>query len=145
MIFELKPYKRIGSIFFGMTPSETESMLGRPDRVSKNRRSELEYHYRFATVRFSADEGKVVEVGFSRDSKVIVCGVQVFTDPSAFDVICEADGAPYEYMGFIVCLSLGVTLTGFHDNDESQKAITVFAQGRWDHLIPKMKRFEMGT
>jgi hypothetical protein len=30
---------------------------------------------------------------------------------------------------------LGVTLTGFHDNDLDDKAMTVFEDGTWDDLV----------
>ena len=51
--------------------------------------------------------------------------------------LVKEDRDPREYVGFLVLLSRGVTLTGFHD-DSDQKAITVFAQGRWDHLKDKL-------
>ncbi|WP_137173105.1 hypothetical protein [Massilia sp. HP4] len=38
-------------------------------------------------------------------------------------------------------IQLGITLTGFHDNDIDQKAITVFERGRWSDLISELKPF----
>jgi hypothetical protein len=32
-------------------------------------------------------------------------------------------------------------MTGFHDDDESQKAVTVFAKGRWDGMKAKFKKY----
>ena len=46
-----------------------------------------------------------------------------------------------EYVGFIVFLGLGLTLTGFHDGNDSQRAVTAFARGRWDHLRSKLRPF----
>jgi hypothetical protein len=39
---------------------------------------------------------------------------------------------PYEDVGYIIFYKLGIAVTGFHDNDESQKAITIFEEGYWD-------------
>ncbi|EIJ45150.1 hypothetical protein GWL_45900 [Herbaspirillum sp. GW103] len=52
------------------------------------------------------------------------------------------DGNPYESVGFIVLLNLGITLTGFHDDDIYQRAVTVFTRGRWDDLLQKLKPFD---
>lgn len=32
-------------------------------------------------------------------------------------------------------------MTGFHDNVEAQKAIGVFAKGRWDRVKAQLKKF----
>jgi hypothetical protein len=72
---------------------------------------------------------------------VTVRGVNVFSGPDAFPKLCRMDGAPQEVVGFIVLLSLGITMTGFHDFDEAQKAVTAFARGRLDFAKPDMKPF----
>jgi len=48
-------------------------------------------------------------------------------------------------VGFIVLLSLGVAFTGFHDDDESQKAVSVFGKGSYDDLQQKMKDFAINS
>jgi len=44
-------------------------------------------------------------------------------------------------VGYVVLLQLGLAMTGFHDGDLSQKAVTAFARGSWDTLRPKMKPY----
>lgn len=46
--------------------------------------------------------------------------------------LCELDGDPHEKFGFILLFKLGVGVTGLHDGDESQRAITVCPAGVWD-------------
>ncbi len=45
----------------------------------------------------------------------------------------------FEDLGFIISPALGMTLTGFHDRDPSQKAITVFERGLWDDALAGAK------
>jgi hypothetical protein len=40
-------------------------------------------------------------------------------------------------LGFLVFTRLGVTTTGYHDDDESQRALTIFPRGTWDLLLEK--------
>ena len=47
--------------------------------------------------------------------------------------------------GFIVLLNLGITLTGFHDDDIYQRAVTVFARGRWDGQLSDLKPFDLAN
>jgi hypothetical protein len=54
-------------------------------------------------------------------------------------VLLQHDPAPVEFYGFIIFTKIGVTCTGFHDDDRSQRAITVFRRGLWDKHIPKAK------
>ncbi|NHZ93646.1 hypothetical protein F2P45_32300 [Massilia sp. CCM 8733] len=87
----------------------------------------------------------LVELGFSSElTELTFQGHPLFLEPSKkiFKVMIELDGAPYELLGFIILLNLGITMTGFHDDDEEDKAVTVFARGRWDEKLKKMNRFE---
>lgn len=38
----------------------------------------------------------------------------------------------FETSGSIVIPEIGMTFTGFHDDNEADKAVTVFPLGRWD-------------
>ena len=63
--------------------------------------------------------------------------------PGGLSQLLKEDSCPYEYVGFVVLLDVGITLTGFHDGDVSQRAVTAFRQGRWDHLKNKFKRLRI--
>lgn len=53
------------------------------------------------------------------------------------------DSDVYEFYGFLVFFGLGMTLTGFHDRLESDKAVTVFRRGNWDDKLsePKFRKW----
>jgi hypothetical protein len=135
----VKPYDSIGSIRLGMSTNELVALLGQPKKIIKNHRQELDYQYVGYSIRVSPDEEKVVEVGVRPEISVELMGIKIFEDPNALEKLVEKDGQPYEFVGFLIFTNLGITVSGFHDKDESQKAITVFQKGRWDHLQSQFK------
>ncbi len=56
-------------------------------------------------------------------------------DPNPALLLRESGSAPA--LGFLVFTRLGVTTTGYHDDDEDQRAITVFPLGKWDEMLKK--------
>jgi Fe2+ transport system protein FeoA len=139
MTLIIEPYEAIGPLHFGMRQDEIVASMGEPQRITKNHVGNTELWYDHMNVIMEDD--RLVEVGFSPDMQVTVRGMNPFTDPTAFASLCRLDGRPCEVLGFIVLRKLGITLTGFHDKDESQKALTAFARGRWDVMETQMKPF----
>src|SRR4026208_732049 len=141
-MFEITPYQSIGPIRFGMSADELTAAVGKPVNVSKSRLGEIEFKYPAFRVALSAKDGRVVEVGVVPGTELVLDGIKIFSSPDSFDKLVKKDGDPYEYVGFIIFPNLGITMTGFHDKDESQKAVTVFANGRWDSVKSKFKRYD---
>lgn len=141
MIFNLEPYVGIGPLRFGMSQDQVKSIVGEPERILTNRRGEPDFQYSGINIRFSSEELRLVELGIYPSTSLTVMGVSVFDEPDAFSKIVELDGQVFECYGFIIFFGLGVTMTGFHDEDGSQKAVTLFARGRWDHLREQMQPF----
>jgi hypothetical protein len=139
--FEIISYLGAKPLLFGMTENQAEQLIGPPSRISTNNLGEKNTSYESFGIRYSPHTGGLVEIGFSKSAKVSFLGIDVFQESTAFERILQEDTSPYESVGFIVLLDLGITLTGFHDDDEQQKAITVFERGRWDHLKSKFKKF----
>lgn len=83
----------------------------------------------------------VAEVYFLPEADVSLCGIDVFGDAAAFKNLCVLDGNAKEFMGFIILFRLGVTMTGFHDGDKAQQAITAFEKGRWDQVLGEMQEY----
>ncbi|QNN46313.1 hypothetical protein H9L17_14260 [Thermomonas brevis] len=133
----IEPYVSAGSIKFGATYDEIVSDLGEPRSQEKSRLGETVVRYDGFGATVSSYG--VAEVYFLPDANVSILGIDLFNDPKAFRELCRLDGNPKEFMGFIILLKLGVTLTGFHDGDEAQKAITAFVRGRWDQLVDELK------
>ena len=134
--FTIKPYVGAGPLRFGMTAPEVESAIGPPMQRSTNFRGETTYDYDSFNVGFTND-GIVCHIGFVLGSDVEFDGKPLFSRES-FEQLLTVDGNPQEVVGFVVLLKLGIAFTGFHDKDESQKAVTVFSKGTYDALQKKM-------
>ena len=143
-MFRITPYESAGPIRLGASEAALTEIFGQPDCIYKNILGEGDYQYPTFSVRLSAKERTVVEVGFAPPTQVLLGAVDIFNSPTAFEELTRADGHPLESDGFIVLLGLGITMTGFHDNDPSDRAVTVFARGRWDDLRPQLKEYVRG-
>ncbi len=137
--FSIEPYKGALPVRFGMTTDEIESLLGDPQRRSTNFRKELTYDYEAFNVGFNKSK-VVTHVGFVPGASVEYDGEPVLTT-EAFQRLIQIDGEAKEVLGFVVLLNLGIAFTGFHDNDNSQRAVTAFEQGSYEELSHKMKEF----
>lgn len=135
----IEPYVSAGSFKFGASYDEIVEVLGQPRSTEKNRLGEtiVRYDESGATISSSG----VIEVYFLPDADVWLSGIDVFGDPEAFQILCALDGDPKETVGIIILLKLGVTMTGFHDGDASQLAVTAFEKGRWDQLLGEMQEY----
>ncbi|MET3120391.1 hypothetical protein AAKU64_004643 [Undibacterium sp. GrIS 1.8] len=143
--FELFPYIGAGELSFDMKQKNVETLLGAPDSVSTNFLKQRVEFRSFMNAAYSADEGSLIHLGFGRQMEgVKYKDIFLFTEQE--DVVLQRlireDQQPFIYLGFIVLLNLGITLTGFHDQDTSQKAITLFSRGTWDKRLPKLKPFK---
>lgn len=142
-MYEIEPYVSVGPLSFGLSQREVKSLLGEPVRTSVNRRGETDFQYPDTNVRFSSANLTLVEVGISPSTPATIKGVNLFDDPDALNKLVALDRTASEYYGFIVLFHLGITMTGFHDGDDSQRAVTAFIRGRWDHLRESMQPFSL--
>lgn len=124
-----------------MTARQVRDALGEPLRSSSNSLGEDVLDYDSLLVSVSPSTG-VVEVGIRPLARPTISGIEVFASPQALRRLSECDGAPHEVVGFLVFLNLGITVTGLHDGDQSQRAVTAFARGRWDD-VGGMKPFAL--
>ncbi len=145
--WDIQPYVGVGQLKFGMTPDEVAAVLGPPDGSRFNAdMQEIRERRRESALQavYSANDKRLVELGFSSPiSELRFDGVQLFSAKSdeALRHVIQHDGDPFVTHGFIVFLGLGITMTGFDDDDEAQKAVTVFEKGRWDAVKPRMHKF----
>lgn len=145
--FEIFPYVGAGPITFGMSPERVESILGLPELVERNHLNQRVEHRAFMNVGYSNDGGLALNhIGFGRQMIGVRYGdLKIFVDDVDLVVqaLCTDDGAPGVYLGFLVLANLGLALTGFHDNDRSQLAITLFPKGAWDNRLSKVRPFTL--
>jgi hypothetical protein len=141
--YSITPHVGAKPLLLDMSPSDVESVLGQAQMKSRTFQKELTYDYEFLNVGFDKAD-RVCHIGFVPGSCVEYDGLSVWTK-EAFNWLCILDGSPKEVVGFVVLLSLGLAFTGFHDGDESQKAVSLFAGGRYDDLKPKMRDFVLNA
>lgn len=60
--------------------------------------------------------------------------IQVTWDHAFLEQACRLDGAPVLSFGFVVLRKRGIAITGIHDDDKSQLAVTVFSEGDFDEF-----------
>lgn len=148
--FVIRPFEGAGAINFGMSPSNVAALIGDPDQISTNHLKQRVEFRSFMNVAYATDSGKnliVNHIGFGRQmQEVLFENANLFRDDprDVLRALTLADRNPMIYLGFVVFLNLGVALTGFHDNDISQKAVSVFERGAWDKRLAKMAPFALG-
>ncbi len=143
---EIHPYVGAGKLRFCMTRHEVEEILGKPSDVEIDPEGEVrEFRNEngLQTV-YSEKDKRLVEIGFSSNIETLTFNnTALFTNEplDVFRILLAADRQPYELLGFVVLLNLGITLTGFHDEATDGRSVTVFARGRWDSMKEKLKPF----
>lgn len=135
----IESYVSAGGFEFGASYDEVVTALGEPHSTEKSRLGETVVRYDGCGATISSRG--VVEAYFLPEADVSLSGIDVFGDAAAFRSLCALDGDPKEFMGFIILLKLGVTMTGFHNGDAAQQAITAFEKGRWDQLLGEMQAY----
>jgi hypothetical protein len=144
--FEIRPYEGVGSLRFGMSKIEVADLIGPPEEADVHPLGEA-YEDRFGSsvlTIYSKADNTLVQIGFSRWTQgVTFKNTNIFNeDPGkVLEFLIQEDAQPLESLGIIVLLNLGITLTGFHDDGEDERTITVFAKGRWDLKKAKLKPF----
>ncbi len=136
--FEIIPHRGALPIELGFDDRQVESILGQPNADSEFQ-GKREQFFTTCNVAYGVDH-KVVHIGLLPEAHVKYGLHDAFTD-AAFQQMLRDDGEPMIAFGIIYLLHLGITLSGFHDSDFSQKAITVFRQGEHDSLKVRMERF----
>lgn len=132
----ITPYSEFGSLRLGVTtPSECISYYGEPTRTSKNLSGLDEYHYDEFIVRFDAQHQVVRECTLLPRAAAIIAGIELTWDKAFLNRACEQDPNPRNVYGFIVFTVLGIAVTGIHDEDDSQLAVTTFSEGAFDQLL----------
>lgn len=131
-------------LMLGMTRAEIDAALGetaKPD--GEGHPGEPAFVYEAASARVVLREGRAVELALWPPAQATFGGRSLFGNPDVWREIVEADGDAHETFGFLVLRNLGLTLTGFHDDDPGQLAVTAFEPGRWDAVASGMKPFRL--
>ena len=129
-------------IRIGMRRAEIDAALAEQPRTDHAaEREEQAFVYRDGCVRVVMRGDRAVELAISPPVQASFRGAPLFGHPATWRDIVAADGDAKEALGFIVLLRLRLTLTGFHDDDRAQLAITAFEPGRWDFMNERLTPF----
>lgn len=139
--FTLRPYIGADPVTFEMTVKDVAKVLGPAKQVRTTDLDERDEVRGKVSVRYSSSDGKAIELAFLPGATLLFQSHDLFTEEHIVDFLIQHDTQPFECLGFLIFLKLGITLTGFHDQAESQRAITVFRRGRWDELREEMTPF----
>ena len=133
--FDIRPYEGALPITFGMSVQEVHSHLGEPEAVHSSWDDSGHSHYWLnSCVNFAFDNnGRLNHCGFCPAAYTLLLdGRNIWlpdshSDPNPF--LLSLDAKPIEHVGFLIFLELGVTTTGYHDDDPAQYAVTAFRRG----------------
>ncbi len=134
-------YESVDGVPFGASVDTAKAAFGEPKRQRTNNLKELALHYDGFILRFRPGTLSLREVTLLPGSLGTVNGAPVGWDESFLRWACTADGAPRESAGFIVCDHLGIAMTGFHDGDQSQLAISCYSRHDWDQFFAEAVPF----
>lgn len=126
---------------FGMTPKEVAELVGDPERVFPDpfgNRSELRSDY---SLGYDAESDQLIEAVFSK-GELLFHEIDLFTVVNVIDFLRKYDATPQMAVGMIFFVKLGLRLSGFHDGDELQRAISVTTSGHWDEFLEDFVPFE---
>lgn len=136
------PYEGAGSIKFGMSRKEAVAILGTPSSTTITTIGEFEDDWGLITLRYDVASETVAEIAFHPDSGIEFGGKQLYNEKELTRFLSSKDDSPYECFGFIVFLEIGIAITGFHDGDFDERAITAFKKGRWDSMHSSFQPFK---
>ena len=143
MTIEIIPYLAFGPLSFGKTTKhECVLLLGEPVKKRINRKGMEEYEYEQFIVSFDPKALTVRECTLLPHAEATIDGITVTWDRDFLRQACEKDLSPRDLYGFIVLQRLGIAVTGIHDNDDSQLAVTVFSKGEFDDLLPESSPYK---
>jgi hypothetical protein len=144
------PFEGLLPFRFGMTPDEVASLactaprrdlsydLERPNDLFGNLR--VGYRPDLSAVEFSVWPDSGLTVIFEGEA---ILGPAATINPlSAF---LRVDHSPQEDVGFVIFRTLGVAVTGYHDDDPGQQAIHCGARGVWDEYSARAKPIDLSA
>lgn len=131
-------------LLLGMGRAELDKAMGEPSKPDgAGLPGEEAFVYEASFARVVLREDSAVEVALWPIANATFRGRALFGDAEVWREIVAADGDARLSFGFLVMRNLGLTLTGFHDDDRSQLAVTAFEPGRWDYPDGQMKPFRL--
>lgn len=138
---DIRPFEGVSPIKFGMLRSSVIDVIGNP--YSSNEK--VDSWGNTLDINIGYDElGTVEQIGLGPGEYELAIGGQLLwrphRHPDPNPTLLALDPEPLERVGFLIFTKLGIATTGYHDDDPSQHAISVYPRGAWDQLLLKAKK-----
>jgi len=131
--FEIQPHESVGSVRFGMLPSEVHAVIGAPRRRLRSRRGEWEELWGGIKVTYGKGDERAVEIHVMPPAAALLDGKDLLRADDPVSLLLSYDSHPLEAVGVVLFPGIGIAVTGHASPaDDSDKAVGVFARGRWD-------------
>jgi hypothetical protein len=141
VIFDIQPYCGSLPIAFGMSRRDIHRLLGTPNsshRIWDN--SGISDNYEATKICVGYDNDEIVNhVGFSPGGCALsILEQSIWTtdyQPDPNPLLLSLDSEPVEIVGYWLYLRIGVSSTGYHDDDPGQRALSVFPRNAKNELL----------
>lgn len=142
-MFHFEPYIGALPLRFGMTPAEVQEAAAPPIKTMKNFLGERDELRAGIHIRYSTTTDAVIEMSFLPTTRLMYDSHDLFQEPDLLQILIRYDPTPFEWVGFVIFLRIGLAVTGYPDRDSAQQAITVFAEGRWEAYRDQFALFKL--
>jgi hypothetical protein len=149
--FDIHPYLGALPITFGMTRAEVHALLGAPEVSFPPSAwfNGISDSWEGGNPSIGYDEQETVNhIGFGPgDFSLLLAGSPLWPaseHPDPNPALLRLDPSPIEALGDLMFDRIGVTTTGYHDEDEDSLAIAVYPQGAKDEFLKKGKVPDLG-
>ncbi len=142
-MIDIGSYQGVNDVHFGSTQDAVRCSFGPPERMRVNSAGEAVFYFGNFALRFDSATEEFRECSIFPGCRARVNGVDVEWSNGFLRWLVSQDDDLKEVCGFIVSVKLGLAVTGFHDGDESQRAIHAFRRGDWDDFSEDMISFKL--
>jgi hypothetical protein len=120
----LVPFQNVGPYRFGDAPDSCAVAAGAPDESWEDEPMN-QFCERRGSVEATYEDGGLVQLTFGLGSSLIIDGMDLFADPTAFAKLRAAHASGKEQGGFVNFPELGVCLGGFGKRRISEGRIVI--------------------
>lgn len=145
---KIQPYICVDSLRFGdSSKEECLAAYGDPVRVQQSSDMEDEYCYSDFIIRFDVERQMFRECTLlpMKTASIVLDGqtIPITWDRSFLVKLFQFDDSPVIAHGFLILQRFGLAISGLHDGDKSQLAITVFSKGDFDLFLGDSIEFDV--
>lgn len=141
-MIKILPYERVNNLMMESgSPSDAVSEFGSPVSIRKTRTGNIEYRYKDMYLRFSGGTESFLECTLLPNCIAKIDGIPVVWNKEFVVDLCVLDGDPRIAFGFLILSKYGVAITGIHDDESSQVAITAFSKNELEEFLKDSEKY----